>query len=202
MNPDSIAGPVPPKGLVRSNHPALPGGATFIRPWLNLATIALTPMGLLAAWFTYQLFRLTRGLSADSVVYYIPIVFAGVTLIYTYVLAVRYVNRSRIEIAPDHVAVHHGPLPWRRGVRVEAAQLRRIHVQEVRVKYRGSTAIYHEVWAEDIHGNVRQVIVGEMDKAEAEFLCGECARILRLPAAATTPAGHSASASASVGQAA
>lgn len=159
----------------------------FVLPWVNMATVALTPLALVLIGFTVAIAHKTSSMPLTHPIQCIPASMAVASLIFTYVLSFRYLNRTRIEIGPDRVRVDHGPVPFRRAVEMEVGQIRRVYAKQIKVCYEGSCALFHELWVEKADGSQAALVQGEWVTAQALFLEKRLRAALNLPAAPAPP---------------
>ena len=166
-----------PRGL---SVEELAGGLTIIRSWRNLFAYALTPIVLMAAGFSVQLFRAASVLTITHPIQLIPGGLAVSSLVLGYMVLVRYVNRTRIEITPERIEVRHGPLPGRRDLSVDATTITRVFVRASPMTYGPMKASFYRVWGERKQGDEICILASDPEQGQAEFIAKEMARVLKV----------------------
>jgi hypothetical protein len=131
----------PPRGLcVQRDDDRLRIG----RRWVSLYGLVAAPMGVVL--IVAGIMRLLAPPAAQTDVwlrYGLPSVLIVAGLACAYAALVGLINRTTITVAPDHVAVEHGPLPWLTARSHTGAALRSIELHEERAGgFFGSGRLY------------------------------------------------------------
>lgn len=118
----------------------------IVRKWFGWQTVILT---VFAGVWNGVIFAGPGAFTEDMPpLFALLFAVAGVCLAY-YAIAL-WVNRTRIIVSRDKIAVRHGPLPWVGNKEVETANLKQVRAREQEFQNRRGVSLYriHQVCAE------------------------------------------------------
>ena len=162
-----------------------PGGVVILRRWRDMVAWALVPLALTTAGIAAAVFQAMYGLPPSDPMWVIPWVFVLMAVALFYVVLRRLVNVTRLEITPERVTVHHGPLPWWwRSDSLAADTIGKIEVRPYRWRYSGRVVTHHHVWVVHKDGPEVCLLGRDATAAQAGFVAEELRRVTGVAAAA------------------
>jgi hypothetical protein len=147
-------------------------GVTLSRPWFDWLAVAAVPfcllwMGALALAYTLTLRRAVPAWIVHVML--APFLVAGIYLAYATIA--RFVNRTRIHLAPGALVIRHGPLPWPGNRTIPVADVRQLCCKQTANRdYTGDTWVTHTLVATLDDGREIELLSRIGSPAAARFL--------------------------------
>ena len=146
----------------------------FSEQIIGLAFFCVLWDGFLAVWYVAAI------ASGEIAMILFPILHLAVGAAITYVVVASFLNRTRIEVAPDGLTIRHGPVPWRGNRTIAPFDLEQLYTKERIHRGKRGTWNTYELWARVRGDPDAKLLSGLEDRDQALFIEGAVEERLRI----------------------
>lgn len=147
----------------------------FTTSMAALAIFAVIWNGFLAVWFGIAIINRIWFMAAFGSLHAL----VGITL--AYVVISGFINSTAVRVGMGELTIKHGPLPYRRGIRMETGEIIQLYSKEIIQRSSRTTSAAYEIHAATRDGKSIKLVGGLETSEQALYIEQEIERYLRIP---------------------
>lgn len=155
-------------------------GVRITRRWFSakfvfFAFFCVVWNGFLIGWYS-----MAAAGGMPLVAALVPILHVGVGAWLSYFTLAGFLNTTTIQVRPNEISVHHGPLPWPNNTSLDPTSIDQLYCKERIHNGKNGTTTSYEVWVAMTNGTSKKILSGLDDAEQALFVEQRIERALDL----------------------